>query len=187
MPLVFQAAADAPLGHAEIKILGKATIDELEVVRQARAGGLVWPTVNTPGIARMFDTVVLAVREPAPFVLTAKPAKNEVTAGDKLSIAVDVARAADWNDDVQLSGFDLPQNASVALVTVNKGQSSGTVELMLPANTKPGPYSFTINGSGQMPKYYAAEPDPAKRGSNIRGVIPSNAVTINVLAPEPKK
>jgi hypothetical protein len=180
-PLVVTAAADAPLGHAEIRVIGKAKIEERELVRQARAGGLVWSTVNTPGIARMADAVVLSVREPAPFTLTARPAQTQVATGGKLPIQVEVARASDWNEDVQLAGFDLPQNANMPLVTVKKGTTAGSVELTLPANTKKGPYTFTINGSGQMPKYYPIEKEPAKRGNNIRGVIPSNAVTIEVL------
>jgi hypothetical protein len=65
---------------------------------------------------------------------------------------------------------------------VTKGSNEGTVELTLPANTKPGPYSFTINGSGQVPRSYPVETDPSKRGNNIRGVVPSNIVTIEVLA-----
>ena len=65
VPLVFHTAADAPLGHAEIQIAGRALIDGKEVQHAARAGGLVWATVNTPGIARVADTIVVAVRERA--------------------------------------------------------------------------------------------------------------------------
>src|SRR5262249_45600652 len=52
-PLVFRAAKDAPLSQGEIRIVGKAKIDDKDVERIARGGGLTWPTVNTPGIARM--------------------------------------------------------------------------------------------------------------------------------------
>jgi len=180
-PLVFTAAADAPIGHAEIRIVGKAKIGETEVVRHARSGGLVWSTVNTPGIARIFDSILLAVREPAPFSITAKAVSAEVAAGGKLPIHVQLTRAADWNEDVQLSGFDLPQQAVFPLTTIKKGATEATAELSLPANIRPGQYSFIVHGSGQIPKYYSIETEPAKRGTNIRGVLPSNAVTINVV------
>ena len=62
VPLVFHAAKDAPIGHAAIRVIGKSKISETELVRVARAGGLTWPTVNTPGIARLADSLVLAVR-----------------------------------------------------------------------------------------------------------------------------
>lgn len=180
-PLVFRAAKDAPLGQGEIHIIGKAKIDEKDVERVARGGGLTWPTVNTPGIARMADSIVLAVREAAPFALTAAPAKTTVSAGEKLPITVKLERAGDWTESVQLSGFDLPQNATVALVTVAKGAGEGKVELTLPANLKPGTYTFTINGAGQAPRDYAKQRDPNKpRGNNVRVVYPSNPITITI-------
>jgi hypothetical protein len=184
-PLVFHAEKDAPIGHAEIRITGKAKIGEQDVTRAARGGGLVWATVNTPGIARMADSIVLAVRPQPPFVLAAKPEKTKVIPGDKLSIGVEIARASDWSDDVQLFGFDLPNNATVPLVTVKKGSNSGKVELSIPVNAKPGIFTFTINGSGQVARNYATEPDPKKRSNNIRCVAPSNPLTITI-EPTPK-
>ncbi|MEJ7638168.1 MAG: hypothetical protein WKF75_09395, partial [Singulisphaera sp.] len=62
VPLVFHAAKDAPIGHAAIRVVGKATIGGADVVREARAGGIVWATVNTPAISRLADTIVLSVR-----------------------------------------------------------------------------------------------------------------------------
>jgi hypothetical protein len=186
VPLVFHAAADAPIGHADIRITGKSKAGETDVVRLARAGGLIWSTTNTPGIARMADTIVLAVRETGPFSLTATAAKSEVAAGEKLSIKIKITRAADWSEDVQLSGFDLPQNANVPLVTVKKNATDGEVELTLPTNSKPGLFTFTINGSGQVARNYAREKDPAKRGNNMRCIVPSNPITITVTPPVKK-
>ena len=76
VPLVFSASPGAPVSHAEIRITGKATIDGHEVSRFARGGGLTWPTVNTPGVARMTDSIVLAVREPAAFAVSADAGKR---------------------------------------------------------------------------------------------------------------
>jgi hypothetical protein len=108
-------------------------------VREARAGGLTWPTVNTPGIARLADSMVLAVREANPFSLTAVPAQTMVIAGSKLPLTIKLQRAGDWNEVVQLSGFDLPNNATVALVNVAKGAAEGKVELVLPAKLETRP------------------------------------------------
>ncbi len=92
-------------------------------------------------------------------------------------------RAADWNESVQLSGFDLPNGATVALVTVAKGASEGKVEVLLATKVKPGTYTFTINGAGQVPRDYLLPRDPKRaRANNIRAVFPSNPITITVEA-----
>ena len=187
VPLVLDAAPDAPIGEGRITITGTATIEGRSIARIARGGGLTWPTVNTPGIARMADGVPIAVREAPPFVVTAEPAATEVRPGDKLSIAITIARAGDWNSPVQLSGFDLPDNATVALVNIAAGATQGKVELALGAKLKPGTYSFTINGAGQVPRNYFAQRDPGKpRGNNLRGIMPSNPITLHVTAPAAK-
>jgi hypothetical protein len=99
---------------------------------------------------------------------------------------VTIARAGDWNAPVQLSGFDLPGNTTVALVNVAAGATRGKVEVALGANVKPGTYSFTLNGAGQVPRDYFAQRDPAKpRGSNLRGIMPSNPITI-IVSPAAK-
>jgi hypothetical protein len=181
VPVVFHAARDASIGHGAIQITGTATIGDKQVTRVARAGGLTWPTVNTPGIARLADSIVLAVRPPAPFDLTANAAKSTAAPGEKIPIQVQVRRAADWTDAIQLSGFDLPPNATLALTTVPRGTAAARMELTLPQNMKPGPYTFTISGAGQAQRDYAREGDAKKRqGNNVRAVYPSNPITITV-------
>ena len=137
------------------------------------------------------DSIVLGVRSAAPFTVTATPAANTVKAGAKLSIAIAVERAAGFEGDIQLAGYDLPTNAAIPLVTVGKAATAGKVEMTVPANMKPGPYTFTINGAGQAPRDYGhagtvkEEPraDPKKaKGNNVRVLVPSNAITVTVEA-----
>jgi uncharacterized membrane protein len=71
-------------------------------------------------------------------------------------------------------------------VSIGRGAKAGKVQLKLPANCKPGPYTFTIQASGQVPRNYATETEPAKRGNNIRVVATSNPITIQVTAPAGK-
>ena len=182
-PLVFSAAKDAVIGPVDVRVTGAAHIGDRDVVRQARAGGMTWPTVNTPGIARMADGIVLAVRNPAPFTLTAAPAQATAAAGEKVTLTVTLERAADWTDDVQLSGFDLPPNAEEGLATIAKGAVEGKAVVTLPANLRPGDYTFVINGAGQAARDYGQPRDgKGPRGNNVRVVYPSNPITITVTA-----
>jgi hypothetical protein len=58
----------------------------------------------------------------------------------------------------------------------------------LPANLRPGTYTFTIIGAGQVPRDYFAQRDPSKpRGNNLRALFPSNPITISVAAATPAK
>jgi hypothetical protein len=75
----------------------------------------------------------------------------------------------------------LVTGAGVALVNVGKDAKEAKVELTLPARLRPGPYTFAINGAGQVPRDYASKGDPKKpRGGNVRAVYPANAVTITI-------
>lgn len=182
-PLVFHASADAALGAAMIEVVGKADING-EATRVARGGGMTWPTVNTPGIARLADSIVLSVRQASPFAVTAGTERITGKPGQKVAIPMKVERAADWAESIQFSGYDLPPGATVALVTVAKDGKEGAVEVAVPMNAKPGVYTFTIQGAGQVARDYGRPADPKKpRGNNVRVVMPSNAITLTIEAP----
>jgi hypothetical protein len=184
VPLVLTADGDAPPGHRDIVVTGRAPVGGREVVHAARGGGLTWPTVNTPGVARLSDSIPVAVRAAPPFVLTATPGTSRCAPGAKVRIGVTLRRAADWAEPVQLSGLDLPPGASLPLVTLPRGAAEGVVELTVPANMRPGTYTFAVAGAGQVPRDYLAAGDPHKpRGPNVRAVYPSNAITLTVVPP----
>ncbi|MHC5544787.1 hypothetical protein ACYOEI_41670, partial [Singulisphaera rosea] len=78
-------------------------------------------------------------------------------------------------------GLDLPPGASVALVSVASGTTEAKAELVLPSKLSPGPYSFAIQGAGQVPRDYIVQRDPNKtRGNSVRAVFPSNPITITI-------
>src|SRR5262249_46627127 len=77
--LVFHPSPDAPDWAGRIAVKGTAPINGQPVVREARAGGLVWPPpysevlpLNIPSIGRLAREVVLAVREQPAFTVTAR-------------------------------------------------------------------------------------------------------------------
>jgi len=148
-----------------IKVLN-TKVGDVKMTNVARGGGLTWSTVNTPGNSRMQDSIMLSVREPAPFSLHAEPVAKEVVAGEKLEINVKLTRTVDWTDEVQLAGIDMPQICTMALVNIDKGKQEAKVELAVAANAKSGIYTFTVNGSGQMARNYPLERDAKKMGQD---------------------
>ena len=194
-PLVFQAAADAPIGHARITITGKATIDGHEVVprRPRRRPDLAdgQHARHRPDGRRRADRRPRGAavrRRPRP------PATAEAAAGDKLPIAVTLRpRRPTGPARCSSPASTCPTTRTSPWSTSPTSQTEAKVELALPANLKPGPYTFTINGAGQVPRDYLAPRDSkaeakdedkskSRRGNNVRAVFPSNPITLTVSA-----
>src|SRR5207253_2987793 len=73
--VVLSATAAAAPFTGEIKITGSAVIQGQTVVREARAGGIIWPLAapnSVPMLGRLERGVWLAVRGQAPYNLTTK-------------------------------------------------------------------------------------------------------------------
>ncbi|MBI3874918.1 MAG: hypothetical protein HY300_02935 [Verrucomicrobia bacterium] len=136
--------------------------------------------MNTPAISRMTRSLVLAVREKAPFTLTASPAEITVKKGDPLKLTVAVTRSAEMSNAVDLTGagIQLPPGMEIPLTKVAAGVASAELTIST-EKMPPGTFSFLINGDGQVP---AGETDK----KNVRCVYPSNAVKVTVEA-APKK
>ena len=76
--LVLKAADNAPPGMASISVTGKATIGQTEVVREARTGAMIWPTLMTGIVyprSRLTHQLAVAVdaEEMAPFSIDVAP------------------------------------------------------------------------------------------------------------------
>jgi hypothetical protein len=183
--LVLSADAGAPPWAGEIKVLGSAVIKGRTVVREARAGGITWavqPQQGIPNISRLDRTLVLAVRDQAPFALGATLDKPVLLQGEKASLAVKLARL--WPDLKQ------PLNATVmdpvpnVLVNNNQplalaaGKDEGTFPVQVNANAAPGTYTLVLRATAQVP--YAKDP-MAKQKPPVNVVQPSVPFTITVL------
>jgi hypothetical protein len=182
--LIVSAAPDAPIGEGDFEVVGKSVIkvkdkdgkeSEKTLVRHARAGTVIWDTVNTPALARMARSLVMAVREKAAFTLTAAPNTFKVKQGDTFDVNVALKRRPDMPNAVQLTGagYQLPPGLEIPLTTVEKDKTDAKLSLKT-EKIKPGLYSFTISGDAQVPV----------DKKNIRCVYPSNIVTLTV---EPKE
>src|SRR5262249_53542858 len=95
--IALTAAANAAAFTGEIRVKGTAVINGQAVVREARPAGVTWPVqplVGIPAVSRLERALVLAVRGPAPFGLTATLDKTTIVQGDKATIAVKLNRVS---------------------------------------------------------------------------------------------
>ena len=173
--LVVTAAPDAPIGEAEIEVVGTSARGEEKLARKARGGVMVWDTVNTPGIARMTRSIMLAVREKTPFAVTATPAELTVKQGEPINVTVTAQRREDMPSAIQLNGagIDLPPGLTIPTTTIDTGQTETKVAVATTDKLKEGVYSFIINSEAQVPT----------GDKKTRVIYPSNPIKITV---EPK-
>ncbi len=177
--LILTANADAPMTESAIEIVGTAEVDGKPVERRARGGVVVWDTVNTPAISRMTRSIVVSVRDAVPYRLTAEPAHVEVEEGQSVMLKIHADRRADMTNKIQLNAgdYDLPNGMKMPNGEIAAGGNDGQIEITT-EKMKPGTYSFSVSGDGQVPL--------ADNKGNIRCVYPTNPVTV-VIKAKPEK
>jgi len=173
--LVVTAALDAPIGEAEIKIVGASQCGSEKLVREARGGIVVWDTVNTPAICRLTKSIMLGVRETTPFAVTVSTNDTVIKPGDPIHVTVAARRRADMPSAIQLhgNGYDLPPGLTIPTTTINPGQTEATITVATTDKLKEGTYSFIINSESQVPN---------GTEKKTRVIYPSNPLKITVAA-----
>jgi hypothetical protein len=121
-----------------------------------------------------------AVREGAPFLLTARPESWVVGPGGQAEIQLEVERRPGFDDAVQVTATDLPPNLPAASATIAKEAKSAVLKLAVPANVPPGSYSILLRGTGPFP--FNKDPN-AKDKPKINVTEPSNPVSLTIRRP----
>lgn len=191
--LVFSAAADAPAWTGEIKVKGTATIGGKPVVREARPGSITWqtqPIPQFPRASRVDRALYLAVRDKAPWVVTATIDKPEVVQGKPAVITAKLTRQyPGFNQPVLLQANAqsqgqppfLPQNLNLPQVNINAGQAEAKLNFTINPNTPPGTYNLVLRTQAQV-NQFSKDPKNAKAPKqNILVVQPSSPVSLTVV------
>jgi hypothetical protein len=181
--LVFSAAADAAPWAGEVKVKGTALINGQTVVREARAGSVTWPVQpqqNIPTISRLDRSLMLAVRDKAPFKLAPGVAQLTVIQGEKATVPLKLTRIApDFKGAVQVQPTQ-PQEQipGLQMPPVNIAATDGSLVLTAGTNMYPGTYNIVLRAQAQVP----FNKDPmAKSRPNINVVLPSAPISLTVL------
>lgn len=182
--LVLSAAADAPAWAGPITIQGTATIQGQAAVREARSASIVWPVppqVNIPTVTRLDRGPVLAVRDKAPFRLTATIDKPALLQGDKATLTLKLERLwPDFKQPLQALLLEpipnLIVNGNQAL-TLAPGKETATAPVVVNANVAPGTYNLVLRGQAQIP--FNKDVKGPKNAQLV--VLPATPVAITVL------
>jgi hypothetical protein len=183
--VVVSAAADAKDWTGEIKFKATATIQGKTVEREVRSATITWPIQPQQNIrppTRFDESLMLAVRDKAPFNLQADLAKTTVVQGGKVTVPLKLARLwPDFKNPVQvlIDPREIPQNLlTVGAVNIPANGNAGSTVLNINPNAQPGTYSIVFRGAAAVP----FNKDPlAKARPNINVVQPCTPVTVTIL------
>jgi hypothetical protein len=183
--LVVTAAANAPVWTGEIKVRGTAVINGAKVVREARSASIVWPVQpqqNIATVTRLDRSLVLAVRDKAPYSLAASADKTTITHGDKLKVKLALNRI--WADmktpAVQIAPIpnEMPPGITFGNVNIPAGKNDASFDVNVPANVVPGTYAIVFRSFAPVP--FSRNPKDMKK-PNVNVVEPSTPLLITVL------
>jgi hypothetical protein len=168
--ILLTARADAAPWAGPIHIRGVATIDEKPVSHDARPATVALSTYDaqaktTVVRSRLSEEVAIAVIDAEPSPLTiAVPATQpslEVTTGGKLSIPLQLKRAADLAAPTTFKLAGHPLLAGFKETTADPKADSSKLELDL-AQIKLPPGEYTLHAEAQAKLKYANNPEAAK-------------------------
>jgi hypothetical protein len=187
--LVLSASPQAPVWTGEIKVQGAGTVNGHQVTHEARPANVTWPLSQPqgiPAVTRLERNVVLAVREKAPFQISAVPEKSFAIQGSKVKVDLQAARL--WPDFKAALNvvsvepeMEFPPNLTFnnnQPVTIAADKKEAKAELDIQANVQPGTYNLALWGTAQIP--YNKDP-MAKDKPNINLVLPATPFTFTVL------
>lgn len=190
--LVVSAAADAPAWTGAITVKGTTTIKGNEVVRDARPATITWPgpppqQQNVAMLSRLDRTLVLAVREKAPYSLIAGVEEVTVAAGQRATIPLKLVRhGPDFKANVQVTLLNPTQQGPFIFnnnqpFNLSKDETSVTLDVR---NTPPGTYNIAFRGQAAAPP---GKDLATKEKRNVALVQPSSPITVNVVPQSRKK
>jgi hypothetical protein len=125
--------------------------------------------------------LIVAIRDGAPYRLEWSAEQVEVEAGKEAALTLRLNRRwSDFKADVTVQPLTFPGNFKMSKTSFKGDQTELTIPITVQNNTRPGDYTLTVQGQGQVPFNKDGE---AKDRPNTLVSLPSRSVTLRVIAP----
>lgn len=176
--LVLSAGPEAAAWTGAIRIVGTAVIAGEKKVREVRSATITYPVQqqNVPAVSRLDRSLVLAVRDKAPFNLALSKDQFTATPGGRITIPVKLTRyTAAAKANLQLVALNLPQGFNFPNLAIPAGKDAIDANLNVPNGARPGKYSIVFRAQTGIP----GKPQPPK-GPRVLAQ-PSTPISIIVL------
>lgn len=185
--IAFTATSDAKPWAGAFTLRAKAVVAGKELVREVRAGSIVWAVPqqqNIPAISRLARECVLAVREAPPFKVDLTTTRIVLQPGEAVELPVKVvALDKEFTGQVQVGPVQPTGNPNNAPFLFNSnGELSlapgGAGKPKVSAGTNAVPGLYTLQLRGQATLSLVINPDTGEKG---RGAVQIPAVPVQVL------
>lgn len=178
--LVLWTDPDAPEWTGPISLTATANVDGREIRREVRSYSRIW---NNSGTSLVQRSPMVAIRERGPYGLRLEPETIEVEAGQAADLTLQLARNwQDFRDKVTIQPMAFPGNFRLGNFDIAADQSSAPVKIEVQENTRPGRYTLTVLGQGQVP--FNKDPKAADKPVTLVSTV-SRPVTL-VVKEKPK-
>lgn len=168
-----------------IKLVATGKRGEETIRHEVRYHTRIWNDgAGGGGSSRPVRELALAVRDKAPFSLQFAADKVTVEAGKKAQVKLLLRRIwPDFKEKLTILPQALPGGMRMDNQEIAAGAGEIAFEIEVQAGSRPGDYTFTVLGQGQVP--FAKDP-AAKERPNVLVSFPSQPLTITVV-PAPAK
>jgi hypothetical protein len=183
--VVVNAAPDAAPYTGAIKLIGTATVNNQKRVREVRAGTIVWavPQPNILTVSRLDRELVIAVRDKAPYSLSAGTDKIVIAQGEKVSVPIKMQpHWPDFKSNVIVTAAALPPGLNLNPLTLTPGKESAmaTFDNKGGVALPPGNYTIVLRGQTQLVNPKAPPPKMGK-GGPINHIQASTPISLTVI------
>ena len=179
--LVLEASPDATSWSGNIRVVGRSRRDDEELVREARAGTVVWGSGDrnqSPPTFRAASCLAISVidREEAPASIEVGEDRTwETSRGGKLDLPVRVQRRSGFDGELKLAAVGLPNELKPADVAVPGNASEAVLSFQATnRNAQPGVYTFYLRGDAKYKRVRnpdllaAAQQEQQERESQLK-------------------
>jgi hypothetical protein len=184
--LIFSASADANPTVAAIRVKGTAKIGGQNVIREARFATITWPVPpqqNIPAISRLIRSLVLAVRDQAPFRVAPELSTISVVHGEKATIPLKFTKLSnEFDGTIQNTTVTNVPQPLASSVKVSLTKDGGKAELDIKNNVPPGVYSLIFRAQGQVP--LLLDPNDKTKKTTVPMTQPSVPVVVTIIPKE---
>jgi hypothetical protein len=148
-------------------------------LREAIPGSILRPPPKIQGTAvkvtpaRATRGFAVAVREGAPFLLTARPRRTVVAQGQSVELDVTVKSGAGFDDAIAITAWEPPAGMPAPTSSIAKGANHTHLDWPVPKGLAAGDYTLVLKGSATY------QPDPTAK-TKFKVDEPSNPMVVTI-------